>query len=173
MQIKNKCHVEKFTSNYGSPTTDPLNNCFSTEGHNSVRSISFLYPIMRSTLGHMKVVDMISLVQSHTRCQNIHPFYVYDKTSNGVGHYGIKSISMEDTSMDTCFSEVGSYTCYPEIDPLWPLCMFELRGKCNDDECTRQHVRNYSPKNMKNGNAAGMVILSLILCIMSFKHFYI
>lgn len=153
VQIKNKYHVEKFCSNYGSPTTDPLNNCFSTEGHHSVRSISFLYPVMRSTFGHMKVVDMISLVQSHTRCQNIHPFYVYDQTSNGVGHYGIKSISMEDTSMDTCFSEVGSYSCYPEIDPLWPLCIFELRGKCNDDECTRQHVRNYSHRNMKNGNA--------------------
>uniref|UniRef100_A0A0E0EMV3 Putative zinc-finger domain-containing protein n=1 Tax=Oryza meridionalis TaxID=40149 RepID=A0A0E0EMV3_9ORYZ len=25
------------------------------------------------------------------------------------------------------------------VDPFWPFCMFELRGKCNDEECPWQH----------------------------------
>ncbi|PKA63247.1 hypothetical protein AXF42_Ash017715 [Apostasia shenzhenica] len=28
-----------------------------------------------------------------------------------------------------------------EIQPFWPLCMYELRGRCNDDECPWQHIK--------------------------------
>ncbi|KAK1297944.1 hypothetical protein QJS10_CPB14g01497 [Acorus calamus] len=35
------------------------------------------------------------------------------------------------------------------IDPLWPICMFELRGKCNDDKCSWQHAKDYSQGNNK------------------------
>ena len=27
-------------------------------------------------------------------------------------------------------------------DPFWPICIFELRGKCNDDECPWQHLQS-------------------------------
>ncbi|VAI13993.1 unnamed protein product [Triticum turgidum subsp. durum] len=30
------------------------------------------------------------------------------------------------------------------IDPFWPFCMFELRGKCNDEECQWQHIENHA-----------------------------
>ncbi|XP_038980951.1 uncharacterized protein LOC103716970 isoform X2 [Phoenix dactylifera] len=35
------------------------------------------------------------------------------------------------------------------LDPFWPFCMFELRGKCNDDECPWQHVRNCTQRKLK------------------------
>ncbi|XP_010922378.1 uncharacterized protein [Elaeis guineensis] len=35
------------------------------------------------------------------------------------------------------------------LDPFWPFCMFELRGKCNDDECPWQHARNCMQRKLK------------------------
>ncbi|KAK9169896.1 hypothetical protein Syun_002036 [Stephania yunnanensis] len=46
--------------------------------------------------------------------------------------------------------EMGSYTCDLSVDPFWPLCMFEVRGKCNDEECQWQHVKDYSERNIKH-----------------------
>ncbi|XP_021910329.1 uncharacterized protein LOC110824099 isoform X3 [Carica papaya] len=43
--------------------------------------------------------------------------------------------------------ESSSYSCDSKIDPLWPLCMYELRGKCNNDECPWQHLNNCSGGN--------------------------
>ncbi|KAL2896989.1 Zinc finger C3H1 domain-containing protein [Bienertia sinuspersici] len=45
----------------------------------------------------------------------------------------------------TCasFGKVDSYTCKSVIDPSWPLCMYELRGRCNNDECPWQHAKDY------------------------------
>lgn len=40
-------------------------------------------------------------------------------------------------------SEESSYGCTPAVDPFWPLCMYELRGKCNNDECPWQHTKDY------------------------------
>ncbi|KAM0953297.1 putative zinc-finger domain, NURS complex subunit red1 [Dioscorea sansibarensis] len=31
------------------------------------------------------------------------------------------------------------------IDSFWPFCMFELRGRCNDEECPWQHFKNLKP----------------------------
>ncbi|KAJ0987751.1 hypothetical protein J5N97_006107 [Dioscorea zingiberensis] len=40
------------------------------------------------------------------------------------------------------------------IDFFWPFCMFELRGRCNDEECPWQHFRNL--KQTKNSLASGL-----------------
>ncbi|XP_042456037.1 uncharacterized protein LOC122040680 isoform X1 [Zingiber officinale] len=37
------------------------------------------------------------------------------------------------------------------IDPFWPFCMFELRGKCNNDECPWQHVKQNTKRSLKRG----------------------
>lgn len=47
-------------------------------------------------------------------------------------------------------SEESSYSCSPAVDPFWPLCMYELRGKCNNDECPWQHVRDYCDGKYQN-----------------------
>lgn len=45
------------------------------------------------------------------------------------------------------FGEIDSFTCKSAINPLWPLCMYELRGRCNNDECPWQHTEDYSDGN--------------------------
>lgn len=35
------------------------------------------------------------------------------------------------------------------IDPFWPFCMFELRGKCNNEECRWQHIKHCTQRNLK------------------------
>ncbi|KAL0915748.1 hypothetical protein M5K25_013201 [Dendrobium thyrsiflorum] len=35
----------------------------------------------------------------------------------------------------------GIFESSINIDPFWPLCMFEFRGKCNDEECPWQHMK--------------------------------
>ncbi|XP_021771197.1 uncharacterized protein LOC110735323 isoform X2 [Chenopodium quinoa] len=42
------------------------------------------------------------------------------------------------------FGKIDSYTSKSVIDPFWPLCMYELRGRCNNDECPWQHAKDYS-----------------------------
>lgn len=37
----------------------------------------------------------------------------------------------------------------PAIDPFWPFCMFELRGKCNNEECQWQHIKHCTLRNLK------------------------
>lgn len=57
------------------------------------------------------------------------------------------AISMAVT-IGNSLSEEGSYGCSPEVDPFWPLCMYELRGKCNNDECPWQHAKDYGDGNI-------------------------
>lgn len=42
-------------------------------------------------------------------------------------------------------------SCDNSIDFFWPFCMFELRGKCNNDECPWQHVKQNSKRSLKRG----------------------
>ncbi|KAL7228845.1 hypothetical protein ACSBR2_007518 [Camellia fascicularis] len=150
-------HVENFSSNYASPTADPLDSRFSTEDNQSSRSVIFSCPIRRSTFGHLKVAEPISLVGLQSRSKPIHSYDICNEEGNSVSSTEIQpsilsSNSMDETLMDICFRKVGCYTCNLAIDPFWPLCMFELRGKCNDDECSRQHVKDYSRRNMNLEN---------------------
>ncbi|CAB4301122.1 unnamed protein product [Prunus armeniaca] len=55
---------------------------------------------------------------------------------------------LKETMVKLARREVGTYSTGPAIDPFWPLCMYELRGKCNNDECPWQHVKDYSNTNM-------------------------
>ncbi|XP_050385172.1 uncharacterized protein LOC126801759 [Argentina anserina] len=52
------------------------------------------------------------------------------------------------TLVKLCDREDGSYATGPAVDTFWPLCMYELRGKCNNDECPWQHAKDYSTSNM-------------------------
>lgn len=44
-------------------------------------------------------------------------------------------------------NRVVSQTWSHMLDPCKPLCMFEHRGKCNDDACPWQHVADYTLDN--------------------------
>lgn len=150
--------VENFSSNYASPAADPLDSYFSAEGNQSSKSVTFSCPILRSTYGHLKVADKIRLVGLQSRNQWIGSYNISNEESNSAGSTEIRSSilsSSSETLMTICAGKVGSYTSTLAIDPFWPLCMFELRGKCNDNECPWQHVKNFSCE-LGNSDNAGM-----------------
>ncbi|WOL18669.1 hypothetical protein Cni_G27466 [Canna indica] len=46
-------------------------------------------------------------------------------------------------------SEMSYSMCDISVDSFWPFCMFELRGKCNNDECPWQHQKRCTKRNLK------------------------
>jgi hypothetical protein len=64
------------------------------------------------------------------------------------------------------------------IDPFWPFCMFELRGKCNDEECQWQHVENHAWRKPKHTNHAVPCVSGCFMCnhyillILNLKYMY-
>ncbi|KAF6163576.1 hypothetical protein GIB67_022141 [Kingdonia uniflora] len=73
----------------------------------------------------------------------------------GLSEHGLgvlRSSLTENSVRGVNIGEIGCYACYDSIDPLWPVCMFELRGKCNDDECLLQHIKDYPERNTKRHN---------------------
>ncbi|XP_057979454.1 uncharacterized protein LOC131165553 isoform X2 [Malania oleifera] len=118
-------------------------------------------PILMSPFAHLRVTSPVNFMGLHGRDKENRS---YDNCSVG----GISASSnkvqpgimrpdyMLETLRDTCFGEVGSYTCNLTIDPIWPLCMYELRGKCNNEECSSQHFKDYSARNSnQHGDSNG------------------
>lgn len=144
VEIKSQSHAEKFCSNYESSSmVVPLESC-------SITSATFLCPLVRSAFSNLKDFSAINSIKSQTRNLQIHATEIDDEKGNGVGESGPNitiSNFMEHTSVNVCVNGGGSYTSNLAIDPSWPLCMYELRGKCNNDECAWQHVRDYSSRD--------------------------
>lgn len=109
-------------------------------GTNHVSSLA--EPILRSAFGHVKLTDMINSRQSHSD-DILDEKKVVDDVC-GVRPMDLVSNSKTCSLLETYVTEVGSYSNNLAINSFWPLCMFELRGKCNDDECPMQHIRDYS-----------------------------
>lgn len=93
---------------------------------------SLTEPILRSAFSHVKFkpADETKVVEEVCGDRNA------DFVSN--------------SKMEIYVGEIGSYSNNLPIDPSWPLCMFELRGKCNNDECPWQHLKDYSSNGMIN-----------------------
>lgn len=80
-----------------------------------------------------------------------------DKTLKQVVHIGCSDNFIDASqvySSSNCIeARAGTLDhCDLTIDPFWPHCMFELRGKCSNDECTWQHVRDYNKRNIRQLN---------------------
>lgn len=94
--------------------------------------------IFRSAFSHLKIISP----KTFMKC-------VSKNRQNDNGYANDKFWCRNPTAKLACESNVelwecktGSYTCDIPVDPFWPLCMYELRGKCNNDECPWQHVRD-------------------------------
>ncbi|KAJ0752901.1 putative tetratricopeptide-like helical domain superfamily, zinc-finger domain-containing protein [Helianthus annuus] len=126
-------------------------------------------PVLKSSFGHVKFTATVSSTQSHTEKTQIHTNDIVGEKKVVNGVCGAQPIEV----LDLYVSEVGSYSNNLPINPFWPLCMFELRGKCNDDECPWQHVRDYSSKNIdSNSNDRGSLCLApptYLVCLDSLK----
>jgi hypothetical protein len=101
--------------------------------------------ILRSTFGHLKVALPISLIKLQTRNHQSQDNDIYNEEGACVNSDEIqRSNAIANSIKDLRGREFGSYTYSPVVDPFWPLCTYELRGKCNNDECPWQHVKDYS-----------------------------
>ncbi|XP_052204399.1 uncharacterized protein LOC127809565 [Diospyros lotus] len=157
VHIDNEGHVENFSSTYASPTADLVDSCISAEADQSSRSATFSCSILGSAFGHLKVVETISLVALQGRNKKNHNYDICNGKENSGTCAAIQpsilsSNSLDETSLNMFAEKLGCYSCNLAIDPFWPLCMFELRGKCNNDECLRQHAKDYSSRSMKLKN---------------------
>ncbi|QCE12869.1 hypothetical protein DEO72_LG10g4119 [Vigna unguiculata] len=61
----------------------------------------------------------------------------------------VLAISMP-VNIGSLLSDDSSYGNSAAVDPFWPLCMYELRGKCNNDECPWQHAKDYGVENIQH-----------------------
>ncbi|XVF23855.1 hypothetical protein REPUB_Repub13aG0075600 [Reevesia pubescens] len=119
-------------------------NGFSIGYHCSAKSIVFSpSSILRSAIGHLKVMAPVSRQRDN---------YFYSEEGTYVNFDEIERSSQIANSLEEAVwglsgKEMGSYMCTIAIDPFWPLCMYELRGKCNNDECPFQHVNDFSKIN--------------------------
>jgi len=67
----------------------------------------------------------------------------------------------EEVVKSVSFGRIDSYTFKGAIDPFRPLCIYELRGRCNNDKCPWQHLRENSTRNVNEHDSsddAGMCV---------------
>ncbi|XP_059309051.1 uncharacterized protein LOC132060167 isoform X1 [Lycium ferocissimum] len=148
-EVDHQCNNEKLGSNFASPSSYIcLDSCITRGDDKSQFAswVTFSYPILKSAILEFKVSDSMNLLKLQIRNSIVQ--ISHDQGEDNSGSSTIPSISssvsVEAASMDLIGSKSGSYSCDFAIDPLWPLCIFELRGKCNNPECSSQHVRDYS-----------------------------
>ncbi|XP_030512546.1 uncharacterized protein LOC115726702 isoform X2 [Rhodamnia argentea] len=99
--------------------------------------------IIRSAFCHVKDVSSFKLSRPQQKR------LMYDaRNDEGVSIYSSTSSSKE-TDGGLLSEDTASYSCNVAVDPLWPLCMYELRGKCNNDECPWQHIKKCSDGKMR------------------------
>ncbi|KAE7996818.1 hypothetical protein FH972_001507 [Carpinus fangiana] len=140
-EIQNQSQTEKISVNSHS-TADSQDCGLSTrQDHHLPTSVSSSSLIFRSAFGHLKVMSPISLIELWTKNQ------LEDRACVNSDEIQ-RNNAIANTIKDLNGKESGSYTCSPAVDPFWPLCMYELRGKCNNDECPWQHSRDHSNGNM-------------------------
>ncbi|XP_039051686.1 uncharacterized protein LOC120193179 isoform X2 [Hibiscus syriacus] len=137
-QHQEKNNILKFDS-----SANVAENGFSAGCHFSVSSSIFSPSILRSAIGHLKALSPISRQRED---------HVYGEEAAYVNIDEIKQSSqitnsLEEAIRDLSGKRMGSYMCDIAIDPSWPLCMYELRGKCNNDECPFQHVKELSKRD--------------------------
>ncbi|KAK8535982.1 hypothetical protein V6N12_012645 [Hibiscus sabdariffa] len=119
-------------------------NGFSVGCHFSVTSTIFSpSSILRSAIGHLKVMSPITKRSEDHLYSEEGAFVNIDEIEQS----GQIVNNLEEAVRDLSGKGMGSYMCNIAIDSSWPLCMYELRGKCNNDECPFQHVKGLSKRN--------------------------
>nr|KYP50759.1 hypothetical protein KK1_027449 [Cajanus cajan] len=97
----------------------------------------------------------------HEKTQNKNMFIHAndDQNENATSHSSdetncsnMLAISMPVT-IGNLLSDDSSYGYSSAVDPFWPLCMYDLRGKCNNDECPWQHANDYGDGNIQRSDS--------------------
>ncbi|KAG8501474.1 hypothetical protein CXB51_003990 [Gossypium anomalum] len=142
--LQEKNNIPKFYA-----SANPKDNGISVGCQFSATSIIFApSSILRSAMGHLKAMAPVT----RQRANHVYSEEVAYVNFDEMEQSGQIANSLE-AICDLSRKGMGSYTCNIAIDPSWPLCMYELRGKCNNDECPFQHVKELSKRNTcMNGN---------------------
>ncbi|KDO67695.1 hypothetical protein CISIN_1g000307mg [Citrus sinensis] len=166
-QIQDKCLVEKGLLEFHSTYHSKGNKFPTTMNHST--SVLLSPPILRGAFGHLKSELCIALSNQsgnqHNHGRNFEIEEVACVNSDKTQACYLIANSKPDIVKGYVGKEMGSYTCNLAIDPLWPLCMYELRGKCNNDECPWQHVKYFADRNKNlhdDSDSAGCQIGSTI-----------
>jgi hypothetical protein len=122
------------------------------QGHHSTNPANIPPLVFRSAFSELREMSPFCSNQSpkqhnSTQDNNGQSQNATCLSSDEANRNNILAISMSVT-IGNSLSEEGSYGRSPEVDPFWPLCMYELRGKCNNDECPWQHAKDYSDGNI-------------------------
>ncbi|KAI4348138.1 hypothetical protein L6164_008897 [Bauhinia variegata] len=122
------------------------------QSHHLMNAMDASPLIFRSAFTHLNVLSLFKSKQVQSIDQQIN---ANDKeNARGIcinsdeTQWGDMSAVAMPVTVGNFLSEKSSYSFSPSIDPFWPLCMYELRGKCNNDECPWQHVKDYSDGNV-------------------------
>ncbi|KAK4279916.1 hypothetical protein QN277_011615 [Acacia crassicarpa] len=125
---------------------------FALQLHHSMGAMKISPLILRSAFGQLKQMSKLNSKQLLNKNQWLH---VNDGENENNSCHGSRTefssmLAVAVPPASNLCSEESSYSCSPAVDPFWPLCMYELRGKCNDDECPWQHVKDYNDGNHQN-----------------------
>ncbi|ESQ52639.1 hypothetical protein EUTSA_v10016135mg [Eutrema salsugineum] len=101
-------------------------------------SVALPGPLFRSTINHLKVPgsSITSLGPEYTLQNKSYSMYSDDRQCSSL------------TKTPLYEKKIGLYTCNLKMDPFRPLCMYELRGRCNNDECSWQHFKDFSDDSL-------------------------
>ncbi|GMH10702.1 hypothetical protein Nepgr_012543 [Nepenthes gracilis] len=160
--IQNKQQVEERSLNHSpdlaAGTEVTVHSIASTGGREST-SIGFSSSILRSVFCQIKAASSICL--NHVLTMNQHTG-IYDVCASEMLMSSNDSHQLS-VEREICISEVvrngpvggsDSYACCTTINPFWPLCMYELRGKCNNEECPWQHLKDSKINVNHDGSAS-------------------
>ncbi|OVA18313.1 siRNA-mediated silencing protein NRDE-2 [Macleaya cordata] len=152
IEVNNQSHGNMCSFDHLSrKIVDPANSSALPEACKSTAIVSSLPSLaLRTAFNHVKNTPPVSSMGFRTRTQQNGMYSHEDGSGLGcyklLGYLGARL--SEDLIRGTDMQEMGSYMCDLSIDPFWPLCMYELRGKCNNEKCLWQHVKDFR-KNAK------------------------
>lgn len=129
------------------------------EGLDVTPVISLSMFSLRSAFHHLKIMTAPRIASHH---QN-------DEADMNINLASISN-SSDKIAMDLRGRDSSSYSIDVAVDPFWPICMFELRGKCNNDECPWQHVKDHCIGRMSqdvygDSDGAGMIHFAYCFCV--------
>ncbi|KFK36849.1 hypothetical protein AALP_AA4G179700 [Arabis alpina] len=101
-------------------------------------SVALPGPLFRSTINHLKVPG--------SSITSLGPEYTLQKKSYILYNDERQRRSLTETPIYE--KKIDFYTCNLKVDPFQPLCMYELRGRCNNDECLWQHFKDFSDDSL-------------------------
>ncbi|WCJ19563.1 hypothetical protein M5689_001848 [Euphorbia peplus] len=122
-------------------------NVYSANGHQSTTGVFSSASVLRSVFGHVKAFSPYTSLGFQSTKRRVGTCDDETGPKNSVVRGSLTASTIEG-SVSQCSKETGSFTHDLAVDPFWPLCMYELRGKCNNDQCPWQHARDFSNENV-------------------------